>query len=76
MSGGIHDGMRGGTVRVLVDGAAQGELLHADTGLSFWGGVDPATGRVIDRHHPCTADAWRAVCWPFPRAGDRARAAA
>lgn len=52
MSGGLHDGMRDGTVRVLVDGAAQGELLHADTGLSFWGGVDPATGRVIDRHHP------------------------
>ncbi|MDR6727885.1 cis-3-hydroxy-L-proline dehydratase [Delftia lacustris] len=48
MSGGIH----GGPVRVLVDGAAQGELLHADTGLSFWGGVDPATGRVIDSHHP------------------------
>ena len=22
------------------------------TGLSFWGGVDPATGVVIDQHHP------------------------
>lgn len=52
MSGGNHGDIRAGTARVLVDGAAQGELLHADTGLSFWGGVDPATGRVIDRHHP------------------------
>lgn len=48
----MSDGSHGGTVRVLVDGAAQGALLHADTGLSFWGGVDAATGRVIDSHHP------------------------
>ena len=38
--------------RSLVGGAAQGELLFADTGLSFWGGVDPFSGEVIDRHHP------------------------
>jgi predicted aconitase with swiveling domain len=23
-----------------------------DTSLSLWGGMDPATGRVVDRHHP------------------------
>jgi predicted aconitase/predicted aconitase with swiveling domain len=40
------------TGRCLVAGSAQGELLHADVGLSFWGGVDPFTGEVIDRHHP------------------------
>lgn len=38
--------------RSLIDGAGQGDLVFADTGLSFWGGVDPATGQVIDRHHP------------------------
>lgn len=48
MSSLVHDSQ----ARVLMGGAAQGELLHADTGLSFWGGVDAATGRVIDRHHP------------------------
>jgi hypothetical protein len=31
---------------------ACGEVLHADVGLSFWGGVDPLTGAVIDRTHP------------------------
>lgn len=36
----------------LVAGDAQGPLLWSDVGLSFWGGVDPATGIVIDRHHP------------------------
>lgn len=38
--------------RSLIDGSAQGALLFADTGLSFWGGVDPSSGEVIDRHHP------------------------
>ncbi|HSX72011.1 MAG TPA: DUF126 domain-containing protein, partial [Pseudomonas sp.] len=38
--------------RSLVAGRGQGTLLHADLGLSFWGGVDPFSGEVIDRHHP------------------------
>jgi cis-L-3-hydroxyproline dehydratase len=38
--------------RSLVAGNAQGELLYADVGLSFWGGVEPFSGEVIDRHHP------------------------
>lgn len=38
--------------RVLMGGSAEGELLYAGVGLSFWGGVDPFTGEVIDRHHP------------------------
>ena len=38
--------------RSLISGAAQGPLLFADMGLSFWGGVNPFTGEVIDRHHP------------------------
>lgn len=38
--------------RCLVAGVAQGALLYAEVGLSFWGGVEPFTGEVIDRHHP------------------------
>jgi cis-L-3-hydroxyproline dehydratase len=38
--------------RTLVAGKAQGQLLSAMVGLSFWGGVDPQTGVVIDQHHP------------------------
>ena len=44
------------TGRSLVAGAAQGALLFADVGLSFWGGVDCATGEVIDRHHPLSGE--------------------
>lgn len=36
----------------LTGGSAQGRLLYSNTPLSFWGGVHPATGEVIDRHHP------------------------
>ena len=45
-------GTRSLTGRSLVDGAAFAPLLYADVGLSFWGGVDPFSGEVIDRHHP------------------------
>lgn len=38
--------------RSIVAGDAAGELLWSDVPLSFWGGVDPALGSVVDRHHP------------------------
>jgi predicted aconitase with swiveling domain len=28
------------------------EALVLDEPLSFWGGVDPATGEIVDRRHP------------------------
>jgi predicted aconitase with swiveling domain len=36
----------------LVAGEARGPAVVLDEPLSFWGGVDPETGRVIDVHHP------------------------
>ncbi|MGI8644307.1 MAG: aconitase X swivel domain-containing protein [Thermomicrobiales bacterium] len=30
----------------------EGVAVVTDEALSFWGGVDPATGCVIDEHHP------------------------
>ena len=36
----------------MVPGVAQGDVLCLDEPLSFWGGLDPGTGRIIDRHHP------------------------
>ncbi len=41
-----------GEGRPLVAGDARGPALVLDEPLSFWGGVDPETGRVIDVHHP------------------------
>lgn len=39
-------------VHNLTGGDAQGPLLYSDTALSFWGGLDPTSGEIIDRHHP------------------------
>ena len=36
----------------LAPGAAEGATLRLDEPLSFWGGLELATGRVIDRWHP------------------------
>lgn len=38
--------------RCILAGHAAGPVLACDEGLSFWGGVDGASGRVIDAHHP------------------------
>ena len=40
------------TAETLAPGAAQGAPLKLDEPLSFWGGLDPATGLIIDRRHP------------------------
>lgn len=39
----------GGT---LAPGAGEGEAIVLEEPLSFWGGMDPASGRLIDAHHP------------------------
>jgi predicted aconitase with swiveling domain len=38
--------------RVLADGAGEGRALVLHEPLSFWGGVDPASGLIIDARHP------------------------
>ncbi len=37
---------------LLVHNDTGGEVLTCREGLSFWGGVDPDTGVIIDTHHP------------------------
>lgn len=38
--------------RCLVEGQASGPLMRWLAPLSFWGGFEAATGRVVDRTHP------------------------
>ena len=37
---------------VQIPGAAAGEIMKLGRPISFWGGVDPATGRISDPRHP------------------------
>ena len=38
--------------RPLVAGEAAGPVLALAEPLSFWGGVDPVTGRIVEPRHP------------------------
>ena len=37
---------------VIFDGECRAETLVLDEPLSFWGGLDPQTGQIIDERHP------------------------
>ncbi len=37
---------------ILIAGCAEGAALVLEESLSFWGGFDPQTGKIIDTHHP------------------------
>jgi len=37
--------------RPVIAGSAAGEALVSAEPISFWGGIDPADGRIIDRRH-------------------------
>jgi hypothetical protein len=39
-------------LRPLVRGTANGNVRLLEAPLSFWGGLDPATGCIIDHRHP------------------------
>lgn len=41
-----------GPKRWLVEGPIEGKVVLLNTPLSFWGGFDATTGRIIDRAHP------------------------
>ncbi|MDD5265086.1 MAG: DUF126 domain-containing protein [Candidatus Bipolaricaulis sp.] len=38
-------------LRPIVRGTAAGAVLRSDQSVSLWGGVDPASGTIIDRRH-------------------------
>jgi uncharacterized protein len=39
-------------ISVLISGSAKGETLVLTAPISFWGGVSPETGTIIEKRHP------------------------
>lgn len=39
-------------MRLVAGTFGRGPLLRLDAPLSFWGGIDPETGRIVDVNHP------------------------
>jgi predicted aconitase with swiveling domain len=60
--------------RTLVEGEAEGLVSHWSVALSFWGGFDVASGRVIDRSHPAfgTVVSGRVLVMPSGRGSSSA----
>ena len=52
--------------RSICRGQAQGKALVSRTGLSFFGGVDPDTGIVVERGHELEGQSIRDVVLVFP----------
>ena len=64
--------------RILVEARARGPALVLDEALGFWGGLDPATGKIVEANHPQRGSVVRARYSSCPRDGalfqrDRAR---
>ena len=38
--------------QVLAEGTGSGSALRLDGPISFWGGIEPCSGAIIDVHHP------------------------
>jgi len=38
--------------QALIDGEARGEVLKLGAPIGFWGGIDPASGKIIAAQHP------------------------
>jgi cis-L-3-hydroxyproline dehydratase len=50
----------------LIPGSAEGELIVSTHPLSFWGGVDPSTGMVIDQRHELCGQSTTGKILAFP----------
>ena len=53
--------------RAIAKGVAEGEAMVSADAISFFGGVDPKTGVVIDKGHPLEGKCIKGKVLVFPR---------
>jgi predicted aconitase with swiveling domain len=53
----------------IIPGEVSGKLLISSEPLSFWGGYDHETGKIIDKRHPLSGElaAGKVLALPFTR---------
>lgn len=54
------------TAQSILAGTAEGPILATTEPLSFWGGVDPSSGKIIDVHHPLHGQSIKGVVLMMP----------
>lgn len=55
------------TAKFYARGKAEGRALVTDKSLCFWGGLDPETGKIIEREHPLEGQDITGKVLIFPR---------
>jgi len=50
----------------IIAGSAQGLAVVSNEPLSFWGGIDPETGEIIDRRHEKSGQSVSSRIFAFP----------
>ncbi|GAB4480868.1 MAG: DUF126 domain-containing protein [Anaerolineales bacterium] len=50
----------------IIPGEASGRAIVSRQPISFWGGVDPSSGEVIDRRHDCAGKVIKGKIFVFP----------
>ena len=53
--------------RIIVSGKAEGEALVSEEPISFYGGVDPDTGKVVEQGHPLEGEQLTGKVLVFPQ---------
>ena len=53
--------------RTIAKGIAEGEILYTEEGISFFGGVDPDTGKVAESGHPLEGQCITGKILVFPQ---------
>ncbi|MCK4392175.1 DUF126 domain-containing protein [Candidatus Bipolaricaulota bacterium] len=53
--------------RPVVAGAVEGVAVVSTQPLSFWGGLNPQTGEIIDRRHDCCGEVITGKVFVFPQ---------
>ena len=54
------------TAKIIVAGSAEGKALVSKQALSFWGGVSPKSGEIIDRRHELSGQCVSGKIFVFP----------
>jgi len=52
--------------RKIYPGRVEGQVLVSSLGISFFGGVDPATGQIVERGHPLDGQSIAGKVLVFP----------
>lgn len=53
--------------RLLTGGATQGKSIVTNQAISFWGGLNPTTGEIVDRRHELSGENVSGRIFVFPR---------